>query len=55
MDLKTTEACQEVTNHLLNNEQYAYYETKYKVKNGEEKVRKPFLSTHTPLNCNQPM
>jgi len=50
MDLKTTEAYQEVANHLLNNERYAYYETKDKIKNGEVTVRKTSLYTCMPLN-----
>ena len=50
MDLKTTKAYQVVANHLLDNERYAYYETKDKIKNGEVMVCKTSLYTCMPLN-----
>ena len=50
MDLKTTEAYQEVANYLLNNERYAYYKTKDKIKNREVTVHKTLLYTCMPLN-----
>jgi hypothetical protein len=39
MDLRTTDAYQEVTSHLLNNERYAYSDTKDKIQNGVVKVQ----------------
>jgi hypothetical protein len=53
MDLKTTKAYQAVANHLLDNEWYAYYETKDKIKNGEVMVHKTLLYTRMPLNWKQ--
>jgi hypothetical protein len=50
MDLRSSEAYQDVANHLLDNERYAYYKTKDKIKNGEVTVRKTSLYTCTPLN-----
>jgi hypothetical protein len=45
LDLKTAEAYKNVANHLLDHKQYAYYETKDKIKNGEVKVCKTSLYT----------
>jgi len=53
MDLRTAKAYQDVTNHMLDNEWYAYYETKDKVKNREVKVCKTSLYTCMPLNSKQ--
>jgi len=53
MNLGTTEAYQELANHLLDNERYAYYETKNTTQNG--KVSKTSLSTRMLINCNQSM
>jgi len=55
MNLGTTEAYQELANHLLDNEWYAYYETKNTTQNGKVTVSKTSLSTHMLLNCNQSM
>jgi hypothetical protein len=43
MNLRTADAYQEIANHLLDNERYAYSETKDKIKDGEVKVRKTSL------------
>jgi len=55
MNLRTTEAYQEVADHLLDEERYAYFETKDKIENGKVNVSKTSLSTRALLNCNQPM
>jgi hypothetical protein len=55
MNLGTTEAYQELANHLLDNERYAYYKTKNTTQNGKVTVSKTSLSTHALLNCNQSM
>jgi hypothetical protein len=43
IDLRTTDAYQEVASHLLDNERYAYSDTKDKIQDGVVKVRKPSL------------
>ena len=50
MNLRTTEAYQEVADHLLDEERYAYFETKDKIKNGKVNVSKTSLSTR-PARC----
>ena len=43
MDLRTTDAYQEVASHLLDNKRYAYSDMKDKIQDGVVKVRKPSL------------
>jgi hypothetical protein len=43
MDLRTTDAYQEVASHLLDNERYAYSNMKDKIQDGVVKVHKPSL------------
>jgi hypothetical protein len=50
MNLRTTEAYQEVADHLLNEERYAYFETKDKIENRKVNVSKTSLSTW-PVCC----